>query len=698
MKAPYNFVPLSDKVFFPFWSEKVGFDRPLRDGMSGEIEIEIEAKSPIIIKNPTPLIENGKEVYEFNNVEINGEKRYFIPATSFKGMLRNVLEIISFSKISFIDDNRYFFRDLRNKDFRDEVKNVNAGFLVKEGDRYFIQDLEEPGRISHKEIDRVYNVNFKKLFEDDFANTDEWKMARKKYELFRGNLINRFNVNKKICRIDKSGKEGILVFTGQPSNKKKYEFVFFLKENPQKIEVTDLMDDFRKGYFEGRDTNPKESKDWKYWREKLEKGEKVPVFFTKEGNRVKHFGLSFLYKVPYKFSVKECISKEHKKDGYDLAETIFGRVKDKDALKGRVFISHLFAVNNPQVLNTRSEILGTPRGSYYPNYLEQFLLRANEGQYITYKDGRCKIRGWKRYPIREDNRVTQSTDTGNDNVKTHFKPLREGVRFRGKIKFFNMKKSEIGALISALTFHNTKNTFHNIGLAKPLGYGKIEVKITSSTFDLDEVMKEFEKEIRSWYPEWHKSEQMIELLTMASPLGDERLLSYMELEEFAKRKNDKEYLKKYSEIVGKEIYPNVYFSEEEIEQIRAEKLEEEKRVLKEKQEKERIEKLKKEYQDFLGNLEKMDINQLQSAVKKFEKFDISEFEKKLTILKEKQKKNKFQKVNEEAKKAFERLKQKRGKKGFEKEKQKFIKKWSNEKNNKGSEFVLKLVEKASKLK
>ena len=693
MKAPYNFVPLSDRVFFPLWSEKVGFDRPLRDGMSGEIGIEVEAFSPIIIKNPTPLIENGREVYEFNNVEINGEKRYFIPATSFKGMIRNVLEIISFSKISFIDDNRYFFRDLRNKVFRDEVKNVNAGFLVKEGDRYFIEDLGKPGRISHKEIDRVYKVNFKKLFEDRFANTDEWKMARKKYDLFRGGLENRFvkvgvDANREVYKIDKSGKEGLLVFTGQPSNKKKYEFIFFKRESLIRFEVTHLMDDFRKAYFEGRDTNPKESKDWEYWREKLEEGERVPVFFTREGNKVKHFGLSFLYKVPYKFSVKECIPDEHKRDEYDLAETIFGRVKEKDALKGRVFISHLFAVNRPRVLNTRSEILGSPRGSYYPNYLEQELIRANQERYITYMDGRCKIRGWKRYPIRKDNRVTHSTDTGNDNIKTYFKPLKEGVKFRGKIKFFNMKKSEIGAVISALTFHNTKNTFHNIGLAKPLGYGKIKVNITSSTFDLDEVMKEFEKEIRSWYPDWHESEQMVELLTMVSPLGKERFLSYMKLEEFAKRKNDKEYLKKYSEIVGKKVYPNIYFSKEEIEKIRIEKKEEE-----------RLEKLKREYKKNLKNLENLDINQLKSVIERFEAlYDISKFKEKLDNLQKKQKENKFQKANQQAQREFERLKQKRGKKGFEREKGRFIKKWSNKKNNKGSEYILKLVETAKKIK
>jgi len=618
-------------------------------------------------------------------------------------MLRNVLEIMSFSKISFVDDNRYFFRDLRNKNFREEVKNVYAGFLVKEKDKYFIEDIGKPGRISHEEIDRVYNTNFKEKFQNRFPNTDEWKTAKKKYDLFKRDLKNKFkfkviNKNRKIYKIDNNGEEGLLVFTGQPSKNKKYEFIFFLNKNPERLEVTNLMEDFRKAYFEGRDTNPKESKDWEYWREKLERGEKVPVFFTKECDKVKHFGLSYLYKVPYKHSIKDCIPNEHKKKNYDLAENIFGRVSDDDALKGRVYISHMFAVNEPVVLNTRSEILGTPRGSYYPNYLEQYLLRVNKEQYITYKDGRCRIRGWKRYPIRKDNRVTITTDTGNDKVKTHFKPLKDGVKFKGKIKFFNMKRSEIGAVISAITFHNTKNTYHNIGLAKPLGYGKIEVNITSSTFDLDEVMREFEKEIRVWNPDWHKSEQMVELLTMASPFGEERFLSYMELEEFAKRKNEKEYLKKYSEIVGKKVYPNVYFSEEEIEVLKNLKEQEFKKSQEEKKQKEHLKKLKEEYEEMIKNIDSLDDGKLQSAINKFKDFDTKIFEERLKERKAEQKKDKIKEANESAKKAFERLQQKRGKKGFEKEKQKFIKKWSAEKNNKGSEFVLKLVEEVKKMK
>ena len=51
--APYRFVEISDKIFYPSWGNKKGedisFDIPYRDSQSGEIEITLVAKSPIFV-------------------------------------------------------------------------------------------------------------------------------------------------------------------------------------------------------------------------------------------------------------------------------------------------------------------------------------------------------------------------------------------------------------------------------------------------------------------------------------------------------------------------------------------------------------------------------------------------------------------------------------------------------------------------
>ena len=45
IKAPFNFVPLSDKIFFPEWADQISQDIPFSDGLSGTIELKITVSS-----------------------------------------------------------------------------------------------------------------------------------------------------------------------------------------------------------------------------------------------------------------------------------------------------------------------------------------------------------------------------------------------------------------------------------------------------------------------------------------------------------------------------------------------------------------------------------------------------------------------------------------------------------------------------
>ena len=63
ISAPFNFVPLSEKVFFPHWTEQVSHDIPFEDGMSGELKVTITAECPLFIRNHEI---NGNKFYENN--------------------------------------------------------------------------------------------------------------------------------------------------------------------------------------------------------------------------------------------------------------------------------------------------------------------------------------------------------------------------------------------------------------------------------------------------------------------------------------------------------------------------------------------------------------------------------------------------------------------------------------------------------
>ena len=403
--APFNFVPLSDKVFFPDWAEDVSHDIPFEDGESGVIDITITAKSPIFIRHHSSDKANTSS--EFCNH--NGE--YYIPATSVKGMVRNVLEIMSFSKMQedSYDDDTYAVRDLSRADnfYMTQMKNeVLAGWLVEKEGKLIIENCGVPGRIRHEEIDKAFSSNnfaeaFKKNNFD--AKNSEQKTAQFKYNLLDGiykttkvgdaysSTTNAKYDKRRFHKYNANGTEGTLVVTGQPTPRldtgkmgdgKGFEFVFFDKQEDLVVE-NDTFKNFQFAYFDDRTTEPKESKDWTFWKEKLSNGEKVPVFFQKQGKKVKHFGLSYLYKLPYTHSVKDGIPQSHNNSKADMAQTMFGYVdkKAKIALKGRVQFSHFKAVPNAQVMPQRTEILGTPRASYYPMYIKQ-----NDDGYTTFMD------------------------------------------------------------------------------------------------------------------------------------------------------------------------------------------------------------------------------------------------------------------------------------------------------------------------
>lgn len=703
--APFNFVPLSDKVFFPPWAEDVSHDVPFEDAESGVIDITITAKSPIFIRDS----EKEEEFCQHN-------KEYYIPSSSIKGMVRNVLEIMSFSKMSFFNDDTYAVRDFsdsRNFYMTEMKKDTFCGWLKKDGNNYIIEDCEKPGRIKHEEIDKIFGIDFASKFkEGTFGDKAQDKTALKKYEMIKSKNFtyplkhtststvgdNRYSHDTS------STKMGTIVFTGQPSARKEptnrppsgkvYEFVFF--DPIKEIKLTQkVIDNFLFAYFDGRTTEPKESPDWSFWKSKLYSGEKIPIFFQKDGNTIKHFGLSYLYKLPYNHSISKGIEEAHFDKRIDLAQSIFGYVNGNDALKGRVEFSHFKAIENIEPLASRTEILGTPRASYYPIYIRQ----SDNDKLKTYMDNDFEIAGWKRYPIHKGSGVKQTQDTGNTNVGTTFAPLKEGVVFHGKLRYHNLKKAELGALLSALTFHTTPNTYHNIGMAKPLGYGKIKIAL-SSIENVNSYLKAFELTLGEQIPNWSESSQIKELLTMASEQDNlaSSTLEYMVLDDFSKYKTreHRDYLRCYSELDNiQTITVQTQLDENEQKSLlqKYEAFQEQERAYQE------AKKIQQKYQEDLYQAQTTDnLDIIKNFITKYPDTEEAQLlQSKVDTIEKEQQASKHQEVDKKAKSAWELVQKKKGNpKQYQKELDKFIKKWGADKNNKGSQFILELVAQAKK--
>lgn len=581
--SPYNFVPLNEKVVMPFWAKYVSHDIPFEDSQSGILKLSIKAESPIYVRNGVPrsMNENDPEKNEFNHIN----NRYFIPGSSIKGMIRSVVEIMSFGRMgNKVNDDKYSVRDFQNNDIykkTDLSNKVECGWLYKKEEEFLIDKCGKPGRISHKNLDDLCNgMKISSYYKKSENISDERdKSAKAKYEEFpflqEGHrfVIDYEDVGRVVYKIDNyEGRKGTIVMSGQPGVRKEpqhdkasgkhLEFIFFPaieKEVPVRSEV---IKNFFFAYYDHEITSQKE--DWKWRKKQLNAGEKIPVFFqSNEDGTIKDMGLSMLYKITYNYSVGDLIKKTQKDANYyDLAETIFGYTEDNSALKGRVQVGHAFVTGNVQVLSEKTEVLAGPKASYYPNYIEQNT--DNEGyvrKYKTYMDEKAKIRGWKRYPVRNEENVI--SNSGTVNVSTKFIPLSAGTEFILDIHYHNLRKEELGALISAITFHNTPGLYHSIGSAKPLGYGKVSLELSNiSEEKKEEMLKSYETfmdfGLGNSTPLWFQSKQLIELFAMARPGNDDTKLKYMKLEEFAqakgkKRDDPKFALQRYSFISGNRV-------------------------------------------------------------------------------------------------------------------------------------------------
>lgn len=643
IKAPFNFVPLPGNVFFPKWADQISQDIPFYDALSGTIHLTITAETPMFIGNGT-----DKACMAFASLPDGpGKRRYFIPATSIKGEVRTILEIMSFSKMRLDRSARFAQRDWKNRQLYtilnpNEQDNIKCGWLSlhedADGNRTYLikanpnPDYQKPFRINHKRIDELLDV---KLFEDKFSSGSETgvdlskdkpdgydpKTAAYKYHLLKGAGIGpealeglvfkrddgykKSYRNNRVCAAAEGdeGFSGTIVLTGQPnkwdepymdpkdgrlkrdpSGGKFYEFVF-PEPGDQAQEYTITEEKFAQFEFIYRNSGGNRDSDggqseWEFYMERLTSKKGLPVFFRTEGKEVMDFGMAYLYKLPYSRSPYTALPRDHRSDTrHDLAECIFGYVSDSGSLRGRVHFGSAFS-DDAKPDGDVCLTLSSPKASYYPTYIRQDGQGGRTKQYATYNDGIPS--GWKRYHVRREPWADDSTGTTSEKLKTVIRPVKAGAHFTSDITFHNLRPEELGALLSALTFHNTEGCHHQLGQGKPYGYGKCTYKVELGTvYTVDTAkpastanyyMARFEKEMDGFIMkyskagkdgkknDWLNSEQMTALITMAhEEVGNGPGFRYMRLDmdkanEFQLAKDGMEYLPPVTELLHTAVH------------------------------------------------------------------------------------------------------------------------------------------------
>lgn len=535
-RAPYNFVPLPEMVVTLLVDDLP--DQGIFDSKrhTGYIDCELTTSSPVFIRAglKPEQAKAGKESKDFPEFfYLNSENQPVIPGSSLRGLLRTLVEIVTFSKIGAVTKNPLVYRSVggtTNHDahYRDmmmqEVTDLEAradkntkfyiprmrgGYMVKKGSDWAIQPAKviDGTTYAHIGIDEALFRKLKRL-----------KNCQNAYEVFittgpynfqevRGGFLKiKF---AKVLERDASQRTGLrpaaLARSGW-MNSKKSEAVIY-ESDPQATALP-LTDEQIDAY---RDQISKEQQKLLGDHGVLNDGQ--PVFYLEKDGKVVFFGHTRMFRVPYPNSPFDYVpdyarpSEEPKEpDLIDFAEAMFGytrKVQDgtqrQRAYAGRVSCSDAKLIAGQKEIwlspnPVKPHILSGPKPTTFQHYMVQIdpnLYEVGrprpETRLRDYEssDDETAIRGHKFYWHKGDVGVEDIREKGQvkdqDTQHTSIKPLKTGVRFNFQVHFENLTSEELGALMWVFDQAAKENMRLKIGMGKPLGMGAIKIVPTLYT-------------------------------------------------------------------------------------------------------------------------------------------------------------------------------------------------------------------------
>ncbi|MBI3892088.1 MAG: TIGR03986 family CRISPR-associated RAMP protein [Candidatus Wallbacteria bacterium] len=585
--SPYNFVPVGKYVYFPEWSDEVTHDIPFEDGVSGWVDVEVEAETPLLIGGETGRGKSGPAKKSF--VTLDGVPA--IPGSTLKGMLRSVVEIASYGKLQRFNDHRFSIRDLYDeRNYRNHMtetvgpqtyrSRVLAGWLsraTRDGEVKWHLTPCDYGRVDRSELLKFAAAEKVKMEERDLRERNPaghkysvWKNgglsltvharvdAEQPYKHSPGRLVYRRVTD--VSRLAGTAlTPGRIVFTGQPGSNKHMEFFFFERKDAAAIEVDNRdFKDFQFIHREGQERHEREYRgndEYCLMESFIEDEGRAPVFYLPpDASGRLRMGLAMMFKLPCARSVEEVLRRQApwhlERSRPDLADLIFGHVVGRAALRGRLSIE-------------AARLQGAPQYGDEPK-----VTGGGRRQYDGYMSDRARLRGWKRYPVRNATQSSHIPERANDSVMTILKPLVKGSRFIARFHFHNLKTRELGAVLWAIDFGGEKRCRHSVGTGKPLGYGQVRLGVIESSahlepnssktaVNLEFCRQAFVAHMEAMQPGWAQGEALTHLREMADPaLGQKRLqeLRYPVLDgktnDFTAAKKDGLVLEPYADFRG----------------------------------------------------------------------------------------------------------------------------------------------------
>lgn len=483
VRAPYNFIPLSEKVLLPYNSIE---ELPPHDRMdpalkTGEIHVSMVADTPVFVSDGD---KNEPHFFRGNN------GKYMIPGSTIRGMVRENMQILGFGLMRTgedLEDVQIYFREIASA--RESVgnalkeyyrsaldvqtkrtasgstytipQNVCAGYLRREGQSYKIYPTKIPYiRVSRNHPDVV-------LLQTKHESADNACVVKVLYQM-EGERVKHISRHVEGTSVGQMMK-GFLLYTGNPVGRKENHLYLFPEADADAIPLDISREDiisYTEDWENRRNSLRGGGYDPDFWA-LPEDGEQKPVFYLRHEGHT-YWGMSLFLRIGYVHPISDGLPQRHRElqslseMPIDYPHAILGFAEDDGrAYRSRVSFSDFGAEGNPQEMPELRTVLGGPKPSYYPGYLA-------DGK--NYNDEDFRIRGYKQYWLKE----LQLTE-GKDTVASKLRPLPKGTKFSGVVRYKNLTDEELGLLLWSLRLED--GCYQTIGMGKPCGLGRMKLTI-----------------------------------------------------------------------------------------------------------------------------------------------------------------------------------------------------------------------------
>ena len=508
---PYNFVSLGKK-------EDVKREKRQKGEHSGKIKCTLKNLTPLFIGNKT----DAKEEKTLT-LKVEGTEKYVIPASTLKGEIRNIIEVLTTSCIKNIEEERLDHREVAGS--RTNVFGIIKKFPTTNDDGIIIEANKvkvnrnkvlfnyEPGFypiiVANNSLVKDYirkgklKPNYKKGEDDPNAinSIDEFNKIQQGGTLNATLWVSSFIPNKRYEKLlipvisDEKDYEN--------SDEKDYEKHFSFS----KADYDDLLY-LIKQRKEAEEKKPPKDRE-NFYIDELKEGDTI-IFEVDEKGKIKNFSFSEIPRLRYKMSPLDLVPKEFHPcttENLCFACRMFGTTGDNSenkskekkeektvAMISKVFISDALLVNEKNG-NMEDKVTLNPLGEPHPSLASFYLEKG------TYDNQTSQIRGRKFYWHHKDKikagtgyrsyleSIKNQGDNKNVVSTIHFlKPLQS---FEFEISFKNLTDEELGILIYSLELE--KDLLHKFGKAKAFGFGSCEVKILDCLLESSEKYNSFVK-------------------------------------------------------------------------------------------------------------------------------------------------------------------------------------------------------------